>query len=303
VAIPILLAAAAIAGYSLSSSALREVKQMTHKAMSMGEVGHLGERIPVPDPEDEIRELAETFNGLLNRLEKAFNSQERFISNASHQLKTPLTILKGELEQIKKRHSTEADLTEFFKSASAEIEHMIHLVEDLLLLARLEAGKDTLTLQPVALDEVLLSVVSRIQKLAKEKRVQIHTSFLPESPDREFMAEVKGDEELLSCLFENLIENAVKYTPENSSVDVQLRSSDHRVELAVSDEGPGIPAENRQKIFERFQRGYPSSFVPGSGLGLSIASEIAHLHGLEIDVGDNRTREHGTRIGVSFPKT
>src|SRR5262249_43442526 len=143
---------------------------------------------------------------------------------------------------------------------------------------------------------------SRLQKVAQPKKVKINTSFSPESPDQEFSPEVLGDEELLKCLFENLIENAVKYTPENSFVDVQLRSDHGCIELFVSDEGPGIPKENRQKIFERFQRGYPSSSVPGSGLGLSIASEIARLHGVEITVTENKGRGHGTSIGVTFQR-
>ena len=155
----------------------------------------------------------------------------------------------------------------------------------------------------VLLDEVLLNIVSRIQKIAKHKNVQISTSFVPESASMEFEAEVQGDEELLSCLFENLIENAVKYTSESTLVDVRLRSSKERIELVIADEGPGIPEENRKKIFERFQRGYPSSFVPGSGLGLSIAFEIARLHGVQITVEENKDRGRGTRIGVSFPKT
>ena len=302
IAIPILLGAAAISGFMMSRWALSEVKRMTQKAQHMGNEGSLSERIPVPKPKNEIQELAETFNELLGRLEKAFISQETFIANASHQLKTPLTILKGELEMIKKRQATASELEEFFKSASSEIEHMIDLVEDLLLLARLEAGRDTLTLRPVNLDEVLLNVVSRLQKLAKNKGVQIRTSFKSESPEAEFSAEALGDEELLSCLFENLIENAVKYTAENTSVDVKLSSNEERTELSISDEGPGIPPEKREKMFMRFQRGKPSSPIPGSGLGLAIASEIAQLHSLGIHVAENTARGHGTRIVVSFPK-
>ncbi len=303
IAIPLVLLAAAAAGFLMSQRALRPVKEMTQKARQMGSVGKLSERVPVPPAQDEIRELAETFNALLTRLEKAFDSQDRFISNASHQLKTPLTILKGELNLIKKHNPTPQELNEFLASASAEIEHMIHLVEDLLLLARLEAGKDTLQLHPVDLDEIMLNVVSRIQKIARSKNVQINAGFVSESPDQEFSASVMGDEELLSCLLENLIENAVKYTPEGTCVDVKLGTNAGRIELSVADEGPGIPLENRQKIFERFQRGYPSSFVPGSGLGLSIASEIANLHGVEISVDENKGRGHGTKINVSFPKS
>jgi signal transduction histidine kinase len=301
IAIPVLLGAAAVAGYLTSRWALSEVNQITQKARHMGLAGNLSERVPVPKPTDEIRELAETFNELLARLEKSFNTQERFIANASHQLKTPLTILKGELEMIRKRHSSDKELHEFFKSAAGEIEHMIDLVQDLLMLARLEAGRDTLSMNPVPLDEVLLNVVSRLQKIAQNKNVQIRMAFLPIAPDKEFFAETMGDEELLSALFENLIENAVKYTADHSSVEVHLVNHPDYIELSIADEGPGIPPENRQKIFERFQRGFPSSYVAGSGLGLSIAAEIARLHGIRILVDENKGAKRGTRISALIP--
>jgi signal transduction histidine kinase len=297
-AIPIVLVIAAIAGFLISQRALAPVKAMTGKAQDMGLHGKLSDRIPVPGPHDEIRELAETFNDLLGRLEMAFDSQERFISNASHQLKTPLTILKGELNMIKKRQVSESGVKEFFESATAEIEHMINLVEDLLLLARLEAGKDTLSMNKVGLDEVLLGVVSRLQKIAAQKNVQIQAQFISEPPDKEFQAEVLGDEELLACLLENLVENAVKYSPKDSSVTVRLIRKDGRVEFSVKDQGPGIPEAMRDKIFERFHRGFPSSFVAGSGLGLTIASQIAKLHEVKIQVGDNEGG--GTAIAVDF---
>lgn len=300
-AIPVVLVIAALTGFFMSQRALMPVKAMTKTAQAMGNSGHLSDRIPLPGPDDEIRELAATFNALLSRLENAFNSQERFISNASHQLKTPLTILKGELNMIKKRNPDESELREFFESATTEIEHMISLVEDLLMLAKLEAGKDTLTLSKVNLDEVLMSVVARIQKLAQPKNVRINTSFISEAPTKDFVAEVNGDEELIACLLENLIENAVKYTEPNTSVDVKLISSAGKVEFTVSDEGPGIPLDQREKVFERFHRGYPSSSVAGSGLGLTIASGIAQLHGVSIQVRENVARGHGSTIGIEFP--
>jgi signal transduction histidine kinase len=304
VAIPVVLLTAAAAGILMSRLALKSVQAMTQQAALMGAMGKLSDRVPVPAPDDEIRELAQTFNALLSRLERAFNSQERFISNASHQLKTPLTILKGELSMIKRHHKLDddeaGDVRDFLVSASSEVDHMIKLVEDLLMLARLDAGKDSLSFRTVALDEILLNVVSRIQKIAIKKNVEIHTSLLSDSPDQELDVQVRGDEELLSCLFENLIENAVKYTQPSSIVTVQLRSNRSRIEMSVCDQGPGIAQEDRRKIFERFHRGCPSSFVQGSGLGLAIASEIAELHGVEIQVDESYSS--GSRIVVVFHK-
>lgn len=272
------------------------------KARHMGAGGKLSDRIPVPPTDDEIRELALTFNGLLNRLERAFNSQERFISNASHQLKTPLTILKGELNLLNKRSPVIEDLREFAMSASSEIDHMIKLVEDLLLLARLEAGEDTLAVEPVALDEVLLNVVSRIQRLAEPRDIKIKTMFGAESAGGELDVEILGDEDLISCLLENLVENAVKYSPNGTEVRVMLYSTNRDIQIVVSDEGPGISSENKRKIFERFHRNHPSSFVAGSGLGLAIASEIAHLHAGQIEVDGNDDGRPGAKFTVTFRK-
>lgn len=300
-AIPIFLLLVGAVGFLVSRSALRPVHDMTSKARGISGVGNLSERIPVPDAKDEIHELAETFNGLLERLEQAFVSQDRFVSNASHQLKTPLTILKGELELFSKSAHKPEELRAFLDSASGEINRMIRLVEDLLLLAKLEAGQDTLNREAVPLDEVTLSVVSRLQKLAAKKSVEIKIAFQSESPEQELAVSCLGDEELLSCMLENFIENAVKYSPESSTVNVRLRSEVERIVIEVSDNGPGIPEESRGKIFERFHRVHPSSIVPGSGLGLAIAAEIARLHGVQIalTVGEGG---RGTHVQMTFPR-
>src|SRR5262249_53097973 len=147
----------------MSRRALKPVHDMTLKARSITGVEKLKERIPVPATADEISELAQTFNSLLDRLDRAFTSQDRFISNASHQLKTPLTILKNELHLLKRAQAAGADLGTGLESAAQEIQRLILLVQDLLLLARLEAGKDTITFTAVRLDEVMMQVVARLE--------------------------------------------------------------------------------------------------------------------------------------------
>ena len=266
--IPAFLLVAGVAGVWMSRRALRPVHDMTLKAAGITGVGSLKERIPVPVPPDEIRELALTFNGLLERLEKAFASQDRFVANASHQLRTPLTILKGELDLMRKANPTEAELRATMDSAGVEINRLIQLVQDLLLLARLEAGRDSIVLKPVRIDEVLMRVVARIQKLSAAKKVQITTHFASEKAGEELDVEIQGDEDLLDSMIENFIENAVKYSPPDSVVEVSMKTFPHWIEIGVKDNGPGIPEELRQKIFERFTRAQPSHIVPGSGLGL-----------------------------------
>lgn len=301
IAIPTFLVVAGVAGMWMSKRALLPVHQMTQKALSITGVEKLQERIPVPEAHDEIRELAETFNGLLDRLDRAFASQDRFVSNASHQLKTPLTILKGELDLLRKSSASKEEISTTLDSVGSEINRLIQLVQDLLLLARLEAGKDTIALVPVRLDDVLMQSVSRMQKLAKNKRVQITTHFTAESPASELDVEILADEELLDSMLENFIENAVKYAPEESIVEIVMRTFMDKVQLFVRDQGPGVPLELKPTMFERFTRGEPSNIIPGSGLGLSIASEIARLHNVQIEMSP-RVGEKGTVITLTFPR-
>ncbi|MBX3022877.1 MAG: HAMP domain-containing histidine kinase [Bdellovibrionales bacterium] len=300
ISIPAFLLVAGFAGLWMSKRALLPVQLITLKAKSITGVEKLKERIPVSGAEDEIHELAVTINSLLDRLDKAFASQDRFISNASHQLKTPLTILKGELDFLRKSPPAQnAEVQGGLDSATAEINRLIQLVQDLLLLARLEAGRDTITLAPVRLDEAVLKVVARIQKLAKNKSVQLHTQFSAETQGQELEAEVMGDEELLESMLENFLENAVKYSPENSTIELNMRTRPDVVEVTVRDQGPGIPEDLRQKIFERFTRVKPSNIVPGSGLGLSIAAEIARIHQAQIDLSAP-PGGRGTQVNVRF---
>lgn len=301
--IPAFLLVGGLAGVWMSKRALKPVHDMTLKAQGITGVEKLKERIPVPEAHDEIHELAETFNGLLDRLEKAFASQDRFVSNASHQLKTPLTILKGELGWLRKAHVQGKELADGLESATAEIDRLIQLVQDLLLLARLEGGRDTISLTPVRLDEVLLKVVARLQKLAKKKSVQISTHLSADRLESELENDVLGDEDLLGSMLENFIENAVKYSPAHSTVELELRTLPETVEVVIRDQGPGIPRDLSQKVFERFSRVQPSNIIPGSGLGLSIASEIARIHNAGIELTGNGNAQEvkpGTVVRVTF---
>lgn len=297
--IPAFVLVAGFVGVWMSKRALTPVHDITLKAQGITGVEKLKERIPVPPAQDEIHELAVTFNNLLDRLDKAFASQDRFISNASHQLKTPLTILKGELDFLKKAQGQTPELSAGLESATAEINRLIQLVQDLLLLARLEAGRDTIALTPVRVDEAMLKVVARVQKLAKIKNIHITTHITAEKLGAELESEVMGDEDLLESMIENFVENAVKYSPENSTIELEMRTKPESVEIRVKDEGPGVPAEQKGKIFERFTRVLPSNIVPGSGLGLSIAAEIARIHGAEIEMTD-RTGGRGTVVTLKF---
>jgi signal transduction histidine kinase len=301
ICIPLFLAIAGVAGLWLSRRALKPVHDITLKAAGITGVEKLKERIPVPETSDEISELAQTFNSLLDRLDRAFTSQDRFISNASHQLKTPLTILKNELHLLRRAQTAGADLGAGLDSAAQEIQRLILLVQDLLLLARLEAGKDTITFSPVRLDEVVMQVVARLGRLSKEKNVRLRSQVTAFEAGQELNTEVQGDEELIDSMLENFVENAIKYAPAGSEVEVMLKVLPTSADILVRDFGPGIPESTRQKMFERFSRGKPSSEIPGSGLGLSIAAEIGRLHNVQIDLTAPPSGP-GTLVTLSFPR-
>ena len=298
--IPLFILIVALAGVVLSKRALKPVHDMTQKARGITGVDKLRERIPVPPARDEIAELAETFNDLLNRLEGAFASQDRFVANASHQLRTPLTILKGELELLRRAPGQTDEVEAGLSSAAVEIDRLIHLVQDLLMLARLDGGRDSITLSRVRPDEILMKVVSRMQRPARVKDVALQLSVTAERADEELGVEVNGDEDLLESLFENFVDNAVKYSPSGTAVEVRMHTRADAVDVEVRDHGPGIPPATRAKVFERFTRGQPSAQEPGSGLGLAIAGEIARLHGVEIELDD--AAGGGTRVGLTLKR-
>lgn len=295
--IPIFLLAAALCGFYLSRQALDPVRKMIERANALG-AGNLSGRIPVPRADDELKELALTFNDLLQRLETAFISQDRFISNASHQLRTPLTIMRGELDVLRTKNRSVEEIDEFLKSASDEIDHLASLVEQLLQLARVEAGRGSIEFKLVRLDDLLLDTVGRLQKLAERREVQLRfnlsldtspidgSSQKPES-DSEDECMVRGDEELLITLLQNLLENAIKYSPRGSIVSVLLESEASVIRVIISDQGPGIPLAQRERIFERFFRSPEVSTTEGAGLGLSIAKKIADAHNAALSVQDN----------------
>lgn len=298
--IPAFLFFATLAGLYLSKKAMEPVRQMAEKAKLIG-VTDLSQRIPVPDTEDEIQNLAKTFNRLLDRLEKAFISQERFISNASHQLKTPLSIMRGELDVLRQKNRSPEEVQEFLESASSEIDHLSKLVQELLLLARVEAGKESIPFTDLQMDELVLDSVRRLQKFADKQKVQLRFNLEEEDSGSEIASgRVRGDEHLLRCLIENLIENAIKYSPEGKIVEIRVRSHTQSVEVWVRDEGPGISDAQKEKVFERFNRGeMANKGIEGVGLGLAIANKIAELHGGKLSLDSEVGK--GSLFRAQFP--
>jgi signal transduction histidine kinase len=248
--------------------------------------------------EDEVAELARTFNKLLERLEKSFRAQENFVANASHQLNTPLSIIKGELDILESKSSTTEDVAKFRKSLREELERLIELVKKLLLISRVEGGHENFVMRPMRVDEILLNTSSRLTSLAREKKMNIRFN-IGESLQEDSLL-VRGDRQLLDAMFENILENAIKYSPPETVVMIEVEKVDSRIEVSVSDEGPGISQETWINIIQgRFKRGEGIT-LPGTGIGLSIVKSIAELHNANLKLGPNMTK--GSKFVIAFPQ-
>lgn len=269
----LVLLLAALLSWWISRGLLRPIDNMIVTAQNL-QANDLKGRVPVPK-ESELKNLANAFNGLLSRLETAFRSQERFVSDASHQIKTPLAILRGEMDVMIKKPRSEAEWNQFATSASQEISHLSKLVEDLLLLAQMDAGGNIFPLASVPLDEALFLAMRRLGPKALEKKVKLEFQFAEDNYES-FL--VNGHLELLNMLFYNLIENAIKYSPEGSIVFIEMKTTPTTFIVSIKDQGPGLKPEELSRIFDRFYRSPSQSPTEGHGLGLAIAHHLAEIH-------------------------
>ncbi len=253
--------------------------------------------LPVPDTHDEIADLTRTYNNMLARVKKTLEAQDQFVAHASHQLNTPLAIMRGELEVLLSKPRSPEETQRFHESLAQELARMGQLVRDMLLVSRVEAGKAHFRFVPVRLDEVVTETVARLALRAKEKNIALKLDLADEVLD------ITGERQLLTCLCENIVENAIKYSPPHSDVHVSLLQVADGVLLEVSDQGPGVPFEVRQRLqrSERFFRGEHTANISGSGLGLYLVSRIAEYHGSKLEILD-RAPQDGALFKVTFPQ-
>ncbi len=294
ITVPIILFLATALGYFMAGRALRPVTGIIKKASSINPQV-LSDRIPLPKINDEIYQLIQTLNHMLDRIEQAFLSQERFIADASHQLLTPLATMRVELDVLNKQ---EGEKNFHFASFSQEIDRLSRIVKDMLLLARADAGVASLQMLKVSVTDLVFSMIQKVEKAYKEKNVRIRFTLAnPESLDEPL---INADPDLVELLIYNLLENAVKYTAPDSVVKVEVAHGNQAILVSVSDEGPGIPRGDHANIFERFYRSpLTSQAATGFGLGLAICKKVAQLHGATLDLDANYTQ--GARFVIAFP--
>jgi signal transduction histidine kinase len=300
IGIPLGLLLATVGGYVLGRKSLQPVVAMSDAAARIGAMT-LRERLPVGNARDELGHLATVFNDLLFRLGESFDQQRRFMADASHELRTPVAIVKGESElALSRADRTIGELRDALETVHGQSRRLTRIVDDLFLLARANAGDQPLVPQSLYLEELAAECVRSARTLASRAGVTVRYEPEGELPFR-------GDEGLLRRMLDNLLGNAIKFTPAGGSIVLAASRIDGRYTIAVTDTGPGIPREAQPRIFERFyrvlrtdpERPGVADETAGAGLGLPIARWIAEVHGGRLDL--TRSDERGSTFTVELP--
>ena len=288
VAGPIGLLLATLGGYLLAAAALRPVESMRRRASAISATTP-GARLPVPPSRDEIRDLAETLNEMLARLEAALEHERRFVADASHELRTPLALLKAELELALRRPRTAEQLRAAVESAAEETDRLVLLAEDLLLIARSDQEVLGLRIEPVDLGALARSTADRFVERASsvQRRVAVEIPSL---------TEVSADKLRLEQALRNLVDNALGYG--EGTITITARPVGAAIEIHVLDEGQGFSQEVAARAFERFARGDDARTRGGSGLGLAIVEAVAQAHGGAAGIAPSGK---GADVWISLP--
>jgi heavy metal sensor kinase len=277
IAVPIALALAILGGYVLAGLAFRPVESMRRRAAEISSETP-GERLPVPPTHDEIQRLGETLNAMLGRLEDGLQRERDFVADAGHELRTPLALLRTELELALRHAGSFEELHEAVRLSCEEVERLTQLAEHLLLIARSDHGHLPLRLEELDAQEVISTVASRFEWRAREAGRQLHIAASEE-------ATIRGDRLRVEQALANLVDNALRHG--EGRVELALRTAERTVELHVIDAGQGFAPESLDRAFDRFTRFESGRTGSGTGLGLSIVKVIAEAHGGTAHV-DNR---------------
>ncbi len=278
-------------GWLIAGRVLRPVHEMTSTARRLSE-SNLHERIDLHGPEDELKELADTFDAMLGRLETAFDAQRRFVADASHELRTPLSVIRAEVDvTLSDPDATPAELRAMAETVRDATERSEALIDSLLVLARSDAA--SLAAEPCDVAELARRVTDRVASEAAARSITLEPSLEP--------AVVVGDRSLVERLVANLVENAIRHNVAGGWVTVATSVHGSRVELRVANGGPVIDAKSIEDLFRRFHRSVDARDrgTPGSGLGLSIVESVARAHHATVDAAP--LPDGGLAVVVGFP--
>lgn len=281
-----------ITSYVISQFVVKSTNKIAVTAQQIMDTGDLSRRIETFSKWDDLGYMANTLNKCFDQIEYLMDGISHVSDNIAHDLKTPLTRLRNDLEEFKKETDKLANkkLHAYADKLIAEADHLLNTFNALLRITRIEAGKQKTKFVSVALKEVIEDAIDLYDPLAEEKKIKIYKD----------VSEITmhGDKDLLFQLCANLIDNAIKFTPDEGEVYVKASLSKNAVSLIVTDTGIGVPDGDRKKILERFYRSDKSRHTPGSGLGLSMVKAIVELHHGDIEFEDNNP---GTKAKVTLP--
>ena len=290
---------ALLAGLAVADRAMRPIKSLTALARQITSTRDPSRRIPTPSTDDEVGELARTMDGMLQALDEAHSEREHalerqreFVADASHELRTPLTSIQANLELLQAEGAGSEEDQHAIGSALSSTKRMSGLVSDLLLLARADAGRQVARTD-VDLARIAAGALDEVRPIAGDRHLESQV----EGP-----LPMSGNPDELHRLIRNLLENAVRHTPENTTVELTARRDGGEALLEVLDDGPGIPDGIEEQVFDRFVRGDgPADTVSGggTGLGLAIVRAVAQSHGGSVDAG--KSTYGGARFSVRLP--
>lgn len=285
---------ALIIGYIVSSKVLKPIRDVTKTAKSI-EVNNMNERLELSKSQDEVTELADTFNHMLDRLQNSFKQQQQFISDASHELRTPITVILGYSDMLVRWGKDDEEiLDEGITSIQSEANNMNHLVENLLFLARADQNQQRLIKTPTELSAVIDKVTERV-KFKENKNIDVLIN------DN---GEIFADRDTIEKMLMIFIDNGIKYSGKDGNVKIYSRRKDKFMEVSIEDNGIGIAKEHQEKIFERFykidnSRTKLSEGISSVGLGLSIAKWIADQHDIKIEIESELDK--GSKFMLTIP--
>ena len=279
----------------IAGKSIRPIKKVIATAEKMTQT-NLSQRIELPHHHDELYRLSATINALLDRMQDAFQREKQFTADASHELKTPLAVVKGTLEVLVRKPREKEQYENKIQFCLLELNRMARLIDQLLMLARYESNKMNPHIEEVRLLSLLETVTVRLHPIALDKEIGFKINGIEK-------AAVTADPAMLEMILENILSNAIKYSPAGSAITITVEKKMRTMICSISDQGIGIPEEKLHAVFERFYRVDESrnSSIGGFGLGLSIVKRLADLQ--KIKVGVTSAKNQGTTFALTFPAT
>lgn len=274
---PFYILLAAVGGYWLTRRALLPVRQITQTAREIGRGNDLSRRIDLAPGKDDVHVLADEFNRMFGRLEAAFDSEKQFVSDASHELRTPTAVILSQCEDALEEDRSPAETRAALRSIQKQAEKMAGMLSQLLMLARADKGRQLVQREPVDLSELMAMVAETEAEQAAAQKITVETDLATD-------VTVEGDETLLMRLVINLTENAIHYGRPGGHVKLTLRQQGNQAVGTVEDDGIGIAPEDQEKIWQRFWQADPARSGGGAGLGLAMVRWIAGAHGGRVTV-------------------